>query len=81
MDATLTTVQIAEAEQVYSQITAAERKLVTIEDFLANQFDLDEDQYTKHELYELLNHVTLLLDTEDGMLSPEQQAEANEVQS
>ena len=81
MDATLTTVQIAEAEQVYSQITAAERKLVTIEDFLVNQFDLDEDQYTKHELYELLNHVTLLLDTEDGMLSPEQQAEANEVQS
>jgi hypothetical protein len=77
MDATLTTVQIAEAEQVYSQITAAERKLVTIEDFLVNQFDLDEDQYTKHELYEMLDHVTRLLDTEDGTLRPEQQLEAN----
>jgi hypothetical protein len=62
-------------------MTAGLKKLTTIEDFVTNQFDLDEDQYTKHELYELLNHVTLLLDTEDGMLSPEQQAEANEVQS
>src|ERR1035437_222091 len=70
--------EAAEAEVVYQGIVAAEKKLQTVEDFLVNQFAFDEDQYTKHELYEMLDHVTRLLDTEDGTLSPEQQAEINE---
>jgi hypothetical protein len=50
-------------------------KSATIKDFLVNQFALNEDQYTKHELYAMLDHVTHLLDTKDGTLSPEQQVE------
>lgn len=56
-----------------------ESKLNTISDFLINKFDASSDAYTRVELYEMLAHVTLLLQTTDGTLSEAQQAAANQV--
>jgi hypothetical protein len=53
------------------------RKLSTIEDFLTNEFKYDCNEYSVKELFEILSHVTLLLETTDGTLSPEQQAKSN----
>lgn len=47
------------------------KKLATIQDFLGNQFDCEESQYTAHELFEMLDHVCSLLATKDGRLADE----------
>lgn len=58
----------------------AELKLCTMEDFLTNQFDGEREDYTRDDLFDMLTHVTRLLDTVDGTLTPEQQAESNQVE-
>lgn len=66
---------IIETDEV--DLEKAIKKLNTIHDFLDNEFTYDCHEYTKAELFEMLTHVERLLETEDGTLTPEQQADAN----
>ena len=72
--------QTVHDEYIYREDSDSDKKLATIEDFVTNNFDDTINAYTKNELFALLVHIARLLDTEDGTLSPEQQAESNEVQ-